>query len=329
MPKFSGITIVRRHHKSIGSTFDDVPNCVPELKPDAWYLITADFQTAGQGTHKRTWTSPPDVNIYATFVFQVPIEKMQILANISQVTAYAAIVTLKQFGLEGRLKWVNDVRVGGKKICGILCKSEICGPELSVSAGIGINVNMSSDACASFEQPVTSCLDAAGKLFDKEAILLAFQEHFVTNMKLLMEQGFKPFSKLISELMEFVGETIQVKDDIPKTITEGVMIGLNDEGMLLLKTKDKGTVTFLTGHIITDYEIGMLKKTADSLKSHELEHKIRLITLEYLTGDQELIEQVLTPLCAYEKKERSDKETDLAQSPSNNSGCGKPRKAIS
>jgi BirA family biotin operon repressor/biotin-[acetyl-CoA-carboxylase] ligase len=61
------------------------------------------------------------------------------------LTAWAAVSVCETIrdatGLEATIKWPNDVLIAGRKVCGILCE----GGAHHVVAGIGINVNQSSD----------------------------------------------------------------------------------------------------------------------------------------------------------------------------------------
>lgn len=62
----------------------------------------------------------------------------------SLIAAAAARAVENLTGADVRIKWVNDLYLGGKKICGILCEAGLAadtGAVDYVAAGIGINVN--------------------------------------------------------------------------------------------------------------------------------------------------------------------------------------------
>ncbi len=256
------IKITRYHYGSISSTQDkaeEITKTLPDTGKD-WLLVTADTQTKGRGTHNRTWISPPDVNIYATFVFPFPKESLDLITNIPQVTAYSVVLTLQKFGFKPTLKWINDVLLDRKKVCGILSQSEFpthFKEHLAIKVGIGININMNAEMCNSVDQPVTSLLVSSGKTFDRELILNCFQEIFQKNISLLIQNGFAHFSSNIAEKMEFLNESIKLKNDRNDSIVEGIMKGVDAEGALLLETKTATGTTiqkFITGHILTKEE---------------------------------------------------------------------------
>lgn len=127
-------------------TVDSTLNEAKRLIPDGGakrFLIVADSQTAGRGRRGRTFYSPPGTGLYLTLAMP-----MQFTVDAApSITAYAAVCVCKAVealtGKQGRIKWVNDVFLGGKKICGILTEASTSlesGLIESVIIGIGINV---------------------------------------------------------------------------------------------------------------------------------------------------------------------------------------------
>ena len=75
------------------AAFDDL------VAPNTCILVSADGQTAGQGTRNREWASPPHVNIYATYAYLTDTHNDRYLCNIPQVAAFSVIQVLQQYGL--------------------------------------------------------------------------------------------------------------------------------------------------------------------------------------------------------------------------------------
>ena len=100
-------------------------------------VVTADCQTAGKGRLGRSFASPAGKGIYLSYLMR-PASDMEL---ISTVTCYAAVAAVNAIysvcGIKPSIKWVNDLQINGKKICGIL--TEMTGD--AVIIGIGINVN--------------------------------------------------------------------------------------------------------------------------------------------------------------------------------------------
>ena len=105
-------------------------------------VVIADHQTAGYGRYQRDFISPKNTGIYLSIL----------LANkstdfdpglLTTATAIAVTRTLeKTLALKPTIKWVNDVLVDDKKICGILTEgvADLETQSLSqVVVGTGIN----------------------------------------------------------------------------------------------------------------------------------------------------------------------------------------------
>ncbi len=106
------------------------------LLPQA--IIIAGEQTAGRGRNERSWSSPAGKGIYATTLLMRPPAD---LGLIPLEVASALVVYLRNaFGIEARIKWPNDILVGGKKIAGILIEARIQEERAFVLIGTGINV---------------------------------------------------------------------------------------------------------------------------------------------------------------------------------------------
>ena len=99
------------------------------------YLLIADCQTAGRGRLGRSFVSPPGTGLYMSLLADVPPDtesgKITILAAVAVCGAIEEMTPLSP-----RIKWVNDVFAGGKKVSGILAERIGAG----VIIGIGVNV---------------------------------------------------------------------------------------------------------------------------------------------------------------------------------------------
>ena len=109
-------------------------------------VFTADYQTAGRGRLDHKWLSPPGTNLMMSAVLSVEGIEPEQVATFPLVVGLAVAKALQPFVVDGpdagrkaedvKLKWPNDVLVGGKKIAGILCERH----GDNVIAGIGVNV---------------------------------------------------------------------------------------------------------------------------------------------------------------------------------------------
>ncbi|MCB1117482.1 MAG: biotin--[acetyl-CoA-carboxylase] ligase [Chlamydiia bacterium] len=200
-----------------------------ELHPDPLICITANSQTSGRGRYKRTWQSPPDTNLYATFCFYLP-PTFTAAHNLAQVLSISTIRVLKKLGLKPKIKWPNDILLNGKKCAGMLC--EISQPLAII--GIGLNINMQS--CDEIDQPATSLIIESGQEFSILAIRNQLAEQFLDDLNLYLKSGFDPFFHEYEQNLAYLGETITCTVSGEK-IT-GVFEKLLPDGRILMRLPD-------------------------------------------------------------------------------------------
>ena len=100
-------------------------------------LVAADRQTAGRGRLGRSFASA-DGGLYMSVVIKSDLPA-GVLTTLCAVAVRRAVKALT--GITADIKWVNDLQVNGKKICGILCEGVWQGDRLlGVIAGIGLNI---------------------------------------------------------------------------------------------------------------------------------------------------------------------------------------------
>ncbi len=110
------------------------------------FLIAAEEQTAGRGRLGRSFYSPKDTGLYMTLAL-APGHTVQSALGI---TAYAAVCVAEAVerytGDHLLIKWVNDLYLNGKKVCGILTEAVTdfeSGTLEALLVGIGINLRAS------------------------------------------------------------------------------------------------------------------------------------------------------------------------------------------
>jgi len=130
-------------------TFDTIDSTNTEalkqarLGAEEGLCIVARQQTAGRGRHGRIWVSEPDAGLYFSIVLRPQIET-QYLPLITLMTGVAVHDMLGEFFIDADIKWVNDLLVNEKKICGILAETTETNDGPAVVVGIGINIKSSS-----------------------------------------------------------------------------------------------------------------------------------------------------------------------------------------
>ncbi|HEY3347452.1 MAG TPA: biotin--[acetyl-CoA-carboxylase] ligase [Nitrospirota bacterium] len=106
-------------------------------------VVLSEYQSAGRGRLGRKWISPPGVNIYMSVILrpEIPPDEAPLATLMAAVALAKAVRGL--YELDARIKWPNDLLIGGKKAAGILTEMS-AEPERvrHIIIGIGIDVNM-------------------------------------------------------------------------------------------------------------------------------------------------------------------------------------------
>lgn len=124
-------------------------------------LVTAKSQTGGRGRGEKKFFSPQGSGIYMSLLLR-PETSLSDALHITAMAGTAVSEALDSVcSAETRIKWVNDIIVGGKKAGGILCEGILGGAGYSaVIVGIGVNItppkegfgDLDNIACAVLEE---------------------------------------------------------------------------------------------------------------------------------------------------------------------------------
>lgn len=200
-------------------------------------VVLAEKQTKGRGRKDRTWYSAPESNL----TFSILLLKDKVLFQNVNLINFAASLSVavsieNLFQIRANLKWPNDVLLNGKKTSGILIESSSQGSKLErVVVGIGVNVNQTSFQ-GQFNYPPTSIRIETGKAVEREKLLAEILNNFEIYLEKIKidKKGLMDDWRLRCKM---IGERISIIEDDKEIF--GIFDDVDDEGFLLLKTKDK------------------------------------------------------------------------------------------
>jgi len=199
-------------------------------------VVLAEKQTSGKGRKDRVWYSAPESNL----TFSILLTKDKFLTNNSSLINFAASLSVafsieNLYQLKTELKWPNDVLLDGKKTSGILIEATSQGNKIErFVVGIGINVNQPSFQ-GSFNYPPTSIRNELGRNVERERLLA----EVLNNFELLLERIKKNKNEVITDWKtkcKMIGERISIVENDSEKF--GIFYDIDEEGFLLLKTKD-------------------------------------------------------------------------------------------
>lgn len=206
-------------------------------------VVLADHQTAGRGRHGRTWSSDvPCENLLFSVLMRLNVNQ-DTLSNVTLAIGLALRDAVQPYiSDEAGIKWTNDIVVQRRKLAGILVESQLCGAELALSIGIGLNVHMQSPP---YEvRSIATSLDMLGaRNLQREAILCDILEHIAGRIHQWQTEGFSSMLSDIREHDALCGWQVLVDG------TAGRAEGIDDTGALLLRVDNES----LPRHMINGF----------------------------------------------------------------------------
>lgn len=135
-------------------------------------VILADHQTGGRGRMGRSFSSPKGLGIYCSVILRPEAEPSQLLHLTPMMAEAARRAVLEATGLSAQIKWVNDLVINGRKLCGILTEMGLKGTKTDfVIVGVGINCNQKTeDFLLELQKIATSLSMELGKEIDRETV---------------------------------------------------------------------------------------------------------------------------------------------------------------
>ena len=220
----------------IDSTNNEVRRMAEQGAPEGT-LVVAENQTAGKGRRGRRWDSPKGSGIWYSFLLR-PEFAPEHASMLTLLAAMAVQNSVKEVtGLDGLIKWPNDIVVNGKKVCGILTEMSTEEDAIRyVVVGIGINAN-TTDFPEEIRATATSLALELGHPVCRAAVIngvmCAFEEYYGRYRETLD-------MSLLKELynQKLVNAEREVKVLAPGGDYTGISHGINDAGELIVELPD-------------------------------------------------------------------------------------------
>lgn len=207
-------------------------------------FLLARRQTAGRGRLGRVFCSPEGAGLYMSLVLHpdAPAEEVLTLTSAAAVAVATAIEALTD--LRPKIKWVNDVYIGEKKVSGILTEGVIdpeSGRLRSVVVGIGINCTHAAFP-AEVAAIATSLADEGAKV-DPNRLAAEVCDRLLALYEELPRKTWLP---LYRERSWLCGKAVVYRRG--DYLHTGKVLGIGEEGELILAT-DQGEVKLSTGEV--------------------------------------------------------------------------------
>lgn len=224
------------------------------------FAAVAGRQTRGRGRRGRSFYSPADTGIYMSLLLRPPCKDPAQALRLTTIAAVAVCEAIEAVsGQIARIKWVNDVYISGRKVCGILTEASISleGGTLDYAVvGIGINAyepeggfpaDIADRAGAAFSHRVSN-----GRSRLTAKVLDRFMHYYGLFLKDLETEsagghGENAYAEEYRKRCFVIGKNIDVIT--PASRREAVATGLTDDCRLIVKYEDGSVEELESGEI--------------------------------------------------------------------------------
>ncbi len=229
----------------------DSTNTYIRNHPDLWdrqfCAVVANEQTAGRGRFDRRWLSAPGLDLAFSLVFLPPVGT----SDCSCVTLLAGLAVRRALapycGTDLNLKWPNDIRLGAKKIGGILCELVPGSGRSTVIIGIGINVNRVHFP-EELRATATSLKTATGTDHSVEELFRAIHRHCLR----LLSDFRVPLDEILID--EWITSShsigVPVRFAINNRIYHGIVSGINRDCSLRISGDSGESIDGYRGEVL-------------------------------------------------------------------------------
>lgn len=212
-----------------------------------WHVLIAESQSAGRGRNGRKFFSPNGSGLYMSVLLR---PKLQV-SEATLITTAAAVAVCRAIqelaGVRAEIKWVNDVFLRGKKVCGILTEANLdmeSGMLNYAVLGIGINI---TEPKGGFSKEIVGI---AGSVFDggEYQLRCRFAAEVLKKLYAILEE--LPCRDFISEYRSLnfvVGRNVQVlRNDTSET---AFAEGIDEECRLVVRFPDGRVEKLSSGEV--------------------------------------------------------------------------------
>ncbi|MFJ3034290.1 biotin--[acetyl-CoA-carboxylase] ligase [Curtobacterium pusillum] len=226
-------------------------------------VLATLHQTAGRGRLDRTWSAPAGETLAVSVLVRADLGErdrgwLPLVAGTAMRDAIGRVLAFRGPSVcsDGTaaddravlVKWPNDVQIGGRKVCGILCQVAADG---SVVVGAGVNLTIPADRLPT---PTSTSLAVAGAHGDAselaDEVLSAFHGAVLEAVAALVAGGAaaETVRSRVRSACGTIGQHVRL--ELPDgTVEEAEATGIDDDGRITIRDRQGVTRGVAVGDV--------------------------------------------------------------------------------
>ena len=235
-------------HQSVNST-NTVAREKAATGAEDGYTVVAGNQTAGRGRMGRSFHSPAKTGIYISIVLRPERYDPQQAVKLTTMAAVAVCEAIESVsGEKAEIKWVNDVFVQEKKVCGILTEASFNledGMLEYAVLGVGINVFEPEGGFPDEIKNIAGAVFSKSENDAKNRLAGQFINHFMKYYHNV--NGDSDYAEEYRRRSFVIGKNVNVIT--PKGTREALVLDVDRECRLLVEYEDGTRESLFSGEI--------------------------------------------------------------------------------
>ena len=213
-------------------------------------VLISEIQTKARGRLGKKWESP-EGGIWMSLILRPKVPPARI-GLITIATGVAIAKSIRSLGLDAKIKWPNDVLIHGDKISGVLTEVNATFNEIDwVVVGIGIDSNLKlEDFPEDIRVGTTTLNEELPTDIDENELIAIFLGEFEKVYKLYKDGEIEAILKDWRDLSDTIGKYVNITQTGGK-ITQGYVVGINNEGSLIIEKQDGSLEKIISGELRT------------------------------------------------------------------------------
>ncbi|MCB9366568.1 MAG: biotin--[acetyl-CoA-carboxylase] ligase [Calditrichaeota bacterium] len=197
-------------------------------------VVVAGHQTSGRGRYSRVWDDRANQALLCSVLLKLKgLPERPGLLSMLPAIALARVVVGHDSTAAVRLKWPNDVLIGGKKVAGVLAEATKHGDDHVIIVGVGVNVNGVPETAGQKSTVPGSLLQETSWKADRESVLAALLNEWEELFDMYLEGEYEALRMAWEEHGPDRGAVL-VRSEGNERI-EGEYCGIGSNGQLLLR----------------------------------------------------------------------------------------------
>ncbi len=257
LPSFSNIIQDKIHvFAEIDSTNTEAKKYAQNTTADPHgTVILAEKQTAGRGRLGRSFFSPSQSGLYMSVIYRVTALDPMLVTALTSVAVTNAIQEV--YGISSSIKWVNDIYVDNKKVCGILTEGIISQKEKKIEfvvIGIGVNVFLNTEG---FPDTLVSIAGALSQnisvIHSKEFYITSRNKlcaQILNNLFIILSKDEEGINTCISEYKNrsfLLGKEVSVVK--PNETYKALVLDITQKAHLVVEKEDGSKEDLFSGEV--------------------------------------------------------------------------------